>query len=394
MRFTRFTTLCLLLTLATSLHTAGAAPAVQSQKPATKPAAQTTGTTAGLQHIGQTHGTANLPDIPPDLADSAYPDMIAAMAPPEQRTDRLMVRWPGIIYANAVVVLMYHDVEPFVPSALPATISTKQMKDHLQYLHDAGYNVITQKQFEAFVLEGAPVPYNAVLITFDDGYRTVYSFAYPLLKEMNMPATSFIIVANTEHTNTTAHRPTLEWSQLKEMEQSGLVTVEPHAYFGHSYVRVFPSQQQRPWYLAYLYDPATHRIEGEKAYKARITSDFAKARTAIESHLGGDRISLAYPYGARNEKTDAAADAAGIKVTFTVRAGIVTRGTDRHQLPRVNGGSPAVTVAALDKAIRQVVMGKRFTEFDLPAIRQLQRGARIIKLEHCCRSGPMTQPLP
>jgi biofilm PGA synthesis lipoprotein PgaB len=173
------------------------------------------------------------------------------------------------------------------------------------------------------------------------------------------------------------------------MQHSGFANFETHAYKGHNYARFIPGNKQRPWYLARIYDPVTKKIETETSYQTRVSADLYRARTLISNHLGGERLAFAYPYGARDDASDQAAHMAGLRVLFTVRAGIVTPGTDPDALPRVNGGSPAVTVPALEQSIRQVAMGKRYTRFDLPAIRKLQRGARIIRLENCCRIGPL-----
>ncbi len=42
-------------------------------------------------------------------------------------------------------------------------------------------------------MEGATVPSNAVLVTFDDGYQSFYTAAYPILKSLRIPAVNFVI---------------------------------------------------------------------------------------------------------------------------------------------------------------------------------------------------------
>jgi peptidoglycan/xylan/chitin deacetylase (PgdA/CDA1 family) len=95
---------------------------------------------------------------------------------------------------SAVVpILLYHhisDAQPGNRYYVPVATFEQQM----QWLHDHGYTAITVSQLVDVLLKGGPLPARPVAITFDDGNEDVYQNAYPILKRLGYPATSYIIV--------------------------------------------------------------------------------------------------------------------------------------------------------------------------------------------------------
>ena len=65
-------------------------------------------------------------------------------------------------------------------------------------------------------MEGATVPSNAVLVTFDDGYQSFYTAAYPVLKSLRIPAVNFVIT--NDLTNPLgSYIPSMSKEQISEM---------------------------------------------------------------------------------------------------------------------------------------------------------------------------------
>ena len=73
------------------------------------------------------------------------------------------------------------------------TISVQRLEEHLAALQDAGYTTITFQDLLAYVEQGTELPEKPVLLTFDDGYESNYTLAYPLLQQYQMKATIFVI---------------------------------------------------------------------------------------------------------------------------------------------------------------------------------------------------------
>lgn len=99
---------------------------------------------------------------------------------------------PLVIWLNRRTpkVLLYHACEPAESDfirGLNSNVTPAAFADHLDFL-DRHYKVIPLSQ-----LGTEPTPDRAVVITFDDGYRSVYDAAYPLLKARGMPATVYLV---------------------------------------------------------------------------------------------------------------------------------------------------------------------------------------------------------
>lgn len=58
---------------------------------------------------------------------------------------------------------------------------------------DRGYTTLTMYQLEGYVQNKMNLPARAVVLTFDDGLKSVSRYAYPILKQHGMKATAFII---------------------------------------------------------------------------------------------------------------------------------------------------------------------------------------------------------
>lgn len=102
------------------------------------------------------------------------------------------------------------------------------------------------------------------VITFDDAYENVYTFAYPYLKRNNIPFTVFV---SGEFIGKNGY---LSAPELKEMKDSGLCTIGSHLYT-HSFARRMTNEQLR--------------------------TDIEKSKNTISEIIGEDTKYLAFPFG-------------------------------------------------------------------------------------------------
>ncbi|SEP12156.1 polysaccharide deacetylase family protein [Paenibacillus sp. OV219] len=237
-------------------------------------------------------------------------------------------------YSNKVIVLMYHEVAavPKDDKALPL----RKFEQQLSMMKADDFHWITMKQYEQFILHGAPVPDNAVLMTFDDGYESYYTDTYPVLKKYHVPATNFLIVntiGNPHHIGIQK----LNWQQVEEMHKSGYDFYN-HTFDSHLYVAYDGTgKRQKPALASPMYLKAKHRKETAKEYRKRVTSDLAEANTILSQKLGIDEDKIvAFPYGAYNKQVLDICRKLGIHITFTVKSGINAGGQTNGY--RVNAG--------------------------------------------------------
>ena len=205
-------------------------------------------------------------------------------------------------------VLMYHHFVPDGTEYNPWTLTASRFREDLQWLSDNGYTTVLPGELAA----GMELPEKAVMITFDDGYASSYSLAFPLLKEFNAKAVISLITSTLERT--------LTWTQCREMAQSGLVEFGSHTHAVHN---TFLGGIQR------LPD------ESQADYEARIFTDIMTSIELIEQNLSTKVQMFAYPYG----KTDEWADQF-MKDTFTVTVNSISTTAniknDLYDLPRYN----------------------------------------------------------
>jgi poly-beta-1,6-N-acetyl-D-glucosamine N-deacetylase len=247
-----------------------------------------------------------------------------------------------VTYQNQVAVLMYHHVHDTDKSS--GTVTTKLFRDQLQYLRDKGYHFISLNDFRQF-MNGASVPNNAVLVTFDDGYQSFYTNAYPVLKSMQIPAVNFIIT-NALANPLSTYIPSMSKEQISAMtHESPFIDAQCHTDSLHNKL---PSGKAA---IVGRMDQET-----EEAYKQRVIQDTTACREKLIPLYDGPIDSLAYPYGISSKLATQLISQAGIKYAFTITPEMATRSNDPLLIPRINAGSPGITPEVLLHTIQRRIV--------------------------------------
>jgi len=94
--------------------------------------------------------------------------------------------------ANGITILAYHDIakESHLGLQLPSRVFDRQMR----YLREQNYNIISLEEANDILASMRDIPPDTVAITFDDGYKSIYTKVYPIVKKYDIPITVFVSV--------------------------------------------------------------------------------------------------------------------------------------------------------------------------------------------------------
>ncbi|MBP2653926.1 MAG: Poly-beta,6-N-acetyl-D-glucosamine N-deacetylase PgaB [Firmicutes bacterium] len=224
---------------------------------------------------------------------------------------------------QSVVVLCYHDVGD--KSGSQWVVSKQKLEEQFKYLKENGYTPISLALYrEACANNKVSLPAKPVLLTFDDGYASFYTTVYPLLKEYKYPAVLAVVTSWQELGAPADVGPVVNWQQMREMDQSGLITIASHSNDLHRKVKTGAA-----------YKPITELVAGEdgkyeshEEYTNRIANDMSITQNVLEQKLGHKVDTYVWPYGAYNKVALDLAKAQGFKVFFTMGYGANSPSTD------------------------------------------------------------------
>lgn len=248
-------------------------------------------------------------------------------------------------YRNEVIILTFHDISSTDKSHY--AITPQMFETEIKDIVDNGYHVIPLQQAVNFSQNKGTIPPKAVVITTDDGYTGMYKYAYPVLKKYRIPATFFLVAG------IIGHNPNmLTWSQIKEMEASGLITYGGHTYNSHREVLV-SSKVLEPATIAHIYDSHTHHTENQTEYYKRMFNDSIQAQKMFIQQLGHPTPFFAYPYGAYTPEFDGVLRDAGYKYFFTEIPGVLNKRHHSSQFYRLDIGMPNLLPTEMFNEIHQ-----------------------------------------
>jgi peptidoglycan/xylan/chitin deacetylase (PgdA/CDA1 family) len=119
---------------------------------------------------------------------------------------------------------------------------------HLSYLRENGYRVIDLAAFLGSLAAPDSLPERAALLTFDDGYRSIYEVALPWLLRFGYPAvlfvpSDFIGGRNRFDADVEPDEAICDWDDLEELERSG-VSVQSHGASHRRFSELTPAEQE------------------------------------------------------------------------------------------------------------------------------------------------------
>jgi peptidoglycan/xylan/chitin deacetylase (PgdA/CDA1 family) len=206
-----------------------------------------------------------------------------------------------------VSVIGYHDFSETAAES-DMIIRTSKFRRQMEAIRNAGLPVITMEDFQAWKRGEKEIADKSIVITIDDGWKAVYTDAFPILKEFGYPFTVFLYKKYVDGGGRALTTPMIE-----EMQKSG-ASIGSHSVT-HSY-------------------PQSHRRKGLEAYQKFLRFEFGESKTFLEQKFNTRVTTFAYPGGIHTPEMDPFAKEFGYESLFTVLPGKIRRANDNLTLPR------------------------------------------------------------
>jgi len=210
---------------------------------------------------------------------------------------------------DATVFIYHHFGDPRYPTT---NVGMEEFTAQVEYLVENDYRVITLSQLVDILASrgGKTLPPRTVVITIDDGYRTTYTRAWPVLRKYGLPCTVFLYLEGIER----GYSNYLTWEQVREMRDAG-VDFQDHTYH-HLRLADWPEGLD------------------EAGYRNHLRQELEKGRELFTARLGLPPRFLALPYGEYNSHVLQVAKETGYEAVLTQDGGSVSPWTPLDLIPR------------------------------------------------------------
>lgn len=220
------------------------------------------------------------------------------------------------LLSHGAVVLQYHHIDTKTPFSTSTTPSL--FKQHIEYLLSNDFTVLSLPDMVETLKANKSKPDKSVAITFDDGFISVYTEAFPILKKHQIPFTIFV---NTDPIQ--AGRAThVSWEQLAEMKQHG-ATIANHT---HSHSHLIYSEREA------INSGKTDNITRD-AWRQAFIDEIDTSQKLLKDKLDQDIKLFAYPYGEFDLQTNRLLKELGY-IGFGQQSGAIGADMNMQSLPR------------------------------------------------------------
>ena len=198
---------------------------------------------------------------------------------------------------KGIIVLMYHR---FNENKYPSTnIKLADFVEQINLIKKNQFKFVNPNDFDNNLLNEKNT--KKILITVDDGFKSFYDHAWPILKKEEIP---FIIFINTREVGTRGY---MNWDQIKEIAKEQFVHIGNHGY-SHEYLVDMKNDE--------------------------IMNDINRATADYKNNIGYNSSFFSYPFGEYSNNLKTIVKNLGFKYAFGQHSGVVDETKDFYELPR------------------------------------------------------------
>ncbi|HST29306.1 MAG TPA: polysaccharide deacetylase family protein [Chthoniobacterales bacterium] len=216
---------------------------------------------------------------------------------------------PVVDQTAQTIIFCYHRLVDKV--RYPGTeITPAVFEQQMKMLKDRGITVIGLQDLLAWKRGEKNIPPRCAVITFDDGWKSQYEVAWPILKKMGYPVTMFIYTEGVAGGSLSGGQA-ITWEMLGDMRDNG-VDIEDHTA---------THQDLREGHTIMVMEPDRKRTKKKLTgpeYEQWIQNEMVGSKNLLEQRLGIKVNCFAVPFGNYNERVKEIARNAGYEAMFTV----------------------------------------------------------------------------
>jgi hypothetical protein len=208
-------------------------------------------------------------------------------------------------YEGIKVQQGYKDILPPVLFAY-----LEEFEKQMKYLYDEGYVTLTLSDVMDFYYNNKALPEKSVLLTFDDMYKSILLYAYPILKKYGFHAVGFVVkdwLFEEEQVNSLTQSVCLSKEELEQMKD--VFEYSNHTTTLHT------------------------RKDGQGALQIIDKATFLDDIKECEEFITTKHV-FAYPFGIYADENIEWLKEAGFLLAFTSLAGTNTKTTNSYELYR------------------------------------------------------------
>ncbi|MBO7435757.1 polysaccharide deacetylase family protein [bacterium] len=219
----------------------------------------------------------------------------------------------------SIPIIMYHQVRNDKSGDM--IISKGKLEEELAYLKREGYYSVSPSEWLDYCDGRIGLPQKCVILTFDDGWKSQYQNAVPLLEKYGFRGVFYV------YPDFVGGSAAMNWKQIQSLAKRGH-TVGCHSM---THPKLTPDKN-----------------ESDRNYKARIKEEIIDAKKVIEEKTGISVTDFCFPYGYYSEDCFKLLDKAGFETATTVNAGQNSKNSDPYLLSRyqVNQSTSLSTFAS------------------------------------------------
>jgi peptidoglycan/xylan/chitin deacetylase (PgdA/CDA1 family) len=238
---------------------------------------------------------------PSSTASPAAATPVAAASP--------KITKPVVDQTAQVIIFCYHRLVDKV--RYPGTeITPAAFEAQMKELKDRGITVISLQDLLAWKRGEKNIPARCAVISFDDGWKSQYEVAWPIMKKFGYTFTMFIYTEGVRG-GTLGGGEAITWEQLADLRDNG-VDIQAHSA---------THQDLREGHMITVANPGAKRTRTKLTgpqYEEWVQSEVVGSKQLLEQRLGIKVNCFAVPFGNYNEHVKELARNAGYEAMFTV----------------------------------------------------------------------------